>query len=1000
MPANQILNFPTKAWTQIAQGTITTNFRVQNQTKGRVYLRRAASQPAATDQGLLLDHGDVLLGTLAEHWPGASGSMIWAWAETGGAIAVSHDGDAWAAPALSGIADLALDGRETFSVDVSGNATGTVTHWEVRGASWMEIDDSGVMSGTPPNKDINTTVDVVAISPGGEAPQTISVSVTRTMRPAWTQIVADSVEVVEGWTPPAAPDPSAPDNPAPSNTAASVIITPLTNDLWVYDVGAARGQNSASLPISGTATDNGATIHARVVRDDTLAPVTDWQEVDTVASGAWSGTVACPASQRDLRIEVAQAADTVLSPANKRYVAGDVVTMFGQSWFQRIFNFAGVDPFTANNQYIGNNGTYSVNVPGQVQAIAQGFEGTGAMGNARREIISDDAIININTVRFANAWAEMAPGRRLCLIVQARGATGISDLMDDTNASVSDRNWVADDLPVYNLGKTDSREPGTVVVDWYQAPSTLAEDTNDVLSLFMFSEDAAGNAVQSTAAAGTAQTFTGPTGTVYGFDRSLQDLYTFGANATQLAVAGPHRHEPASIERNNSSDPANWTVDTVQTVDTFLTKAGAAAPGAIGRERIRLGYEFLSADARVDYTGLKLQTIECWGDTAHPAATSNGLSADGDLWWEQSVAINLLGMLGLDAPILPADQPRVSGIEYGADYVDVSFENDAGPVSITTTREVRGVAQAAGRAAHQADVAGFSVLGYPASDVTIVGGKARIALGHAATLNDTFIEFGRGTGGGQLGLISDIADRYWMNYPGLRDESVPDYGEGKQIIPAIGPAKAADIPVTGTPPSVAPGSVIKSAADSRILTPRLDRLLYGTYAAESVVLTSGTVAMRVLIPDMGELNDAGNQIMSMASGYSLRPDTRNSKLQWIASSTGATLLRTANGAYTAGAWHEVVLGWDAVAQTSTIAVDGTVLITEAYARGGQPLETIELLNFASQTDGVQMSHFKLFDSYNAGLVPSGMPLLTISGGPTTLNAHPWKTGADFTGSDT
>ena len=507
------------------------------------------------------------------------------------------------------------------------------------------------------------------------------------------------------------PAPSAVDNPAPATTADAITISPLTHDRWIYDVGAARGENSANLPISGTATANGATIYARPVRDDTSAPIGDWQVVGTVQSdGSWAGAVPCPCAPWPVRIEVAEAAGTVLSPADRRYMAGHVIAAFGQSWFQRTFNFASNAPFNTTVQHPNQGGTVSTEVPNQVQIIGQGFDGSGAMGNTRRMFVRDDEPVAPNSVRFANQWAQVAPGQPLCIIVQARGATGISDLMDDDlNNTASQRQWATDDAPVYDLGRTDGREPGLVWVDWYQNLIPLGDDVSDLLHLFMFSTRADGTPMQSSMAAGSDQSFVGVNGT-YGFDRSLVDLYNIAPGATLLAVSGPHRNEYDNIDRSNSDDPAQWVLDSGWPIATYLIKSGETpSPAALGRENTREAYAAVASNPLVVAEGFQMQNLECWGDTQHTAATSNGLSEDGDWLWEASLSWNIANFFGLNSYFARADQPVISQATYHSDYIEVEFSDDTGPVDITTTRAARGEAQEPGRPDHHADVAGFSV---------------------------------------------------------------------------------------------------------------------------------------------------------------------------------------------------------------------------------------------------------------------------------------------------
>ena len=482
------------------------------------------------------------------------------------------------------------------------------------------------------------------------------------------------------FTPTPAPAPSADDNPAPATTADAISITPLTYDRWVYDVGAARGENSANLPISGTATANGATIYARPLRDDTNAPIGDWQEVGAVQpDGSWGGTVPCPCAPWPVRIEVAEAAGTVLSPADRRYMAGHVIAAYGQSWTQRPLNFASSAPFNTTVQHPDNGGTVSTDVPDQVQIIGQGFDGSGAMGNTRRMFVRDDEAVVANSVRFANHWAAVAPGQPLCVIVQARGATGINDLMDDDlNNAASQRQWATDDKSVYDLGRTDGREPGLVWADWYQNLIPLGDDVSDLLHLFLFSALADGTPVQSSMAAGSDQSFVGVEGT-YGFDRSIMDLYNIAPGATLIALSGPHRNEYDVLNRNGSSVPADWTLDAAWPIATYLTSQNYDAnPAAIGRDLTRAAYEAAATNPLVVAQGTQMQNLECWGDTQHTAATSNGLSEDGDWLWEAAIAWNIASFFRLNTYFTRADQPVISRATYHDDYIEVEFSDETG----------------------------------------------------------------------------------------------------------------------------------------------------------------------------------------------------------------------------------------------------------------------------------------------------------------------------------
>ena len=588
--------------------------------------------------------------------------------------------------------------------------------------------------------------------------------------------------------------PAAPPGPV-ETTIEGVTITPLTYDRWLYDVGAAHGLNAAQFPVSGTATVEGAAVFARAVRADNGDPITQYVEVATVAGGAFSGTLPCPKSPHDLRIEILQAdGSTVLSPADRRYVAGHKIAVWGQSWYAGLFGFREEVAFDQTLP----GGVYSVANANILQIIGQKVDATLATTpDPRRLYVTNTALVNDATVRFANFLNAFAPNDRFCIVVHARGATGITDFMDDSASASTERDWLLDDKPVHDFANTDGSSIGAVMLDWYHNLTTTHLDNADLLHLFLFSELADGTPRQSSFAAGSPQTFVGigqgTTPVNYAFDRSLADIYDW--SQARLILNGPNRHELASINYNGQpSGPASaWTYKSPPQAMSMTDNAYMPSPAALGREQVRLAYDLLAQRPEVVARGIQGNHIFCGGgDEQHPRATflsSGGGSEDGDATFEWLTACALLEGLGMPGDVVSADQPRVASATYTPGYIEVAFENDAGPVNITTTRLARGETQNPSRPAHHTQVMGLEIAGLPVTQADVVDGKVRVyPLGGAPTItdNDFGLQFGRGIGAGQLGYIEDLTLEAYKEFPGWAKPGLPPNAEGARIVPAKG----------------------------------------------------------------------------------------------------------------------------------------------------------------------------------------------------------------------
>ena len=787
-----------------------------------------------------------------------------------------------------------------------------------------------------------------------------------------------------------------PEPEAYPTTAASVVnVTPLTYDEWVYDSGAARGLNSAALPVSGTAADNGASIYARAVRADTQEAVSTWQEIGTVAGGTWSGFVACPRSPHSLQIEVAQASEvSAYSAAGKRYVSGHVIHFWGQSWFNGIFNFGVTTLYEdlTDGSFTNATDVYPIADPNAVQVIGVASTASSATtAAAERRFVRIDQPVNTQLVRLANGLAAGAPGERFCLVSQARAGTGISDLMDDSTSPTTTRDWVSDVVPVDTLARTDGAVAGLLIVDWMHNLRSLNEDATEMLRIALFSETLDGTPVVS----GPTQTFTTLAGeNTYNIHHTIKDLYDY--SETAILLSGPHRNE---IDEGSVSDA----------VSAFTRASGDYVPLLAGADQVRDAYDALANDPSLSsfIVGTGLQANHIFArkeDDQHgtPSFGSQGYETeDGDAEYEAYTAYALLEALGKTPAVVTADQPRVASMVYTPTHIEVAFENDAGPVDITTARLLRGDAPIAAPLAHQTEVMGFEVMGRPAHSATIVDGKVHLGpLGGApfVTLNDCFPQFGRGIGAGQLAKDSDQDEQTWKNLPGWAKPGLLPNDTGARIVPARVPAKAGSFPVTNTL-DVAPGTSIRSDASTAFKSPgTLSALIYGKPPGDKnfEVVPEGTVEIVCTLPDNAET--AGNfYLYRMGSGSILRFTPWNRRIV-----TGGTVgfMSTASNAYTPGVEHTFRFSWSVARATSLLQVsDG--INTETKSRSyaslvGEQLNNLELLTAGAIT-GIEFRHFKFWDSSLAsGDAPAGNPLIAISGGPEYTSRHPFHFGAPWT----
>ncbi len=107
-------------------------------------------------------------------------------------------------------------------------------------------------------------------------------------------------------------------------------LSEFSRDRTVFDSGAARGEQDASVPISGTAAD-GSVVEYRVIEEGGTA-LSDWKISEPVTNGRWAGVLRCPLNWIWMRIEarLADQPEEVLT-TQTRFGVGHVVALWSGS---------------------------------------------------------------------------------------------------------------------------------------------------------------------------------------------------------------------------------------------------------------------------------------------------------------------------------------------------------------------------------------------------------------------------------------------------------------------------------------------------------------------------------------------------------------------------------------------------------------------------------------------------------------------------------------------
>ncbi|WP_424991089.1 hypothetical protein [Fluviibacterium sp. S390] len=750
-------------------------------------------------------------------------------------------------------------------------------------------------------------------------------------------------------------------SPGPAATAS---IAEFSRDLTLFDSGAARGGNSADIPLSGsTDAPDGARIMAEILRADTGAVLYPAQPVATAAGGSWTG--AYPGAARSthwLRPRVwVEGHASAKASTTSRFGVGHIVGLIGQSEDARMFadNFSQTAPLAVTDD-------------SAVQVIRQQEGGTKPWPITIEPVTAANPV-TASVAALADVLIRNAPGEKFLILDLAHSGTSRGNLANDSDFS---RDWV-DFAAIVAQARADGSDLGLVLDTWTAADSAAADMFRQRFYPFYAGITAAG-ADYTLGTAHQARTF----------DHVLWDLSAaggrgiFDAARTPLLMFGPHRFEvgqdmrDAVTRADGSPDPIANKQDTRLSIRNMLDDAALApilAPRGKGPEILlyQNGYRAVSAtDNTPSDTGTH------WDDASHPAAmTDDGLPARA-----RHVAVTALHGLGL----APIEVPRFNRAywEPSGAWVELWFEDASGATPpVTTTRAARGLPAMPTTYPHRTEVLGFEINGIPAENATLAGGRVRIAPngGGLFTFADS-VQFGRGGASGVLKWPEDKFDGDWMNLPmvdlglagveGVALEPLPLATEIANTLPA-----PATFTTTGAGPYFNdPGNL---GANPGLLT-MAARLRFAPGAGNGGIFAQ---------------SGGGMEVTRLASNSALRIN--------LDDSSGAALLTSHQPGLSIpeNVWVTLLLAIDLPGQTLTLWKDGVETQVALPANTGQlvPGRFLTFLNrngnggyqFLGEVEYLRV--WKGLASVDAN-EPATPPSAEITGPDSALVGHPWRKG--------
>jgi len=225
--------------------------------------------------------------------------------------------------------------------------------------------------------------------------------------------------------------------PAMADALERVELQEFTRDRVVFDTGAARGENTVSVPLTVGSADapDGSEVEVRFVRADTGQEVHPWRTIGVLSDGALTGRYVQPSDARSvhwLRPQARVKGSAAVDEASNTCGFGHVWNMWGQSnWAQLWGNY---------NSNLAGLFEPQVTNPGDVQcleyarvrnAISRGNPVPDPVAVTQGNLAVNGGSITPSVLDFANALQAVRPGEKFMLGAFFNGGQGFNSALSD-----------------------------------------------------------------------------------------------------------------------------------------------------------------------------------------------------------------------------------------------------------------------------------------------------------------------------------------------------------------------------------------------------------------------------------------------------------------------------------------------------------------------------------------------------------------------------------------
>lgn len=581
-----------------------------------------------------------------------------------------------------------------------------------------------------------------------------------------------------------------------------------------------------------------------------------------------------------------------------------------------------------------------------------------------------DARVTAGMVAMANVFMRHVPGRDVHLIMLVQSGTQPREVMDDAfvpnNPEAPKRRW-QDDWAVHDAATADGVPVQWGWHSWFAGPGAYADDHGKAFAAYLWGRDEAGNLLTYSEASPLGLTIGADTWAV---SRTLRDMFG-GDGPAWVAMGGSHRFEDYS-----STD--------LQSATTYA--GGGVQANFLNKERATRSWRALAESAafagRVSRVGMHLNAHSIgepdgaggWQDGTHPS----GWTDDGINYRARQTAHAILRGAGVTGYGLPV----IDNAEWQPDGSYMEFWSSAGP--ITTLRAAAGDPALPGTYPHWTEVLGVQVDGEPAQNTGLAAGRVRVYPNSGVFTSLSRVSFGEGGGSGNLLFPEDSINALYRDFP-IVDVGLTD-------VPGL---PLAHLPDGAVMASTVPGLPTFTSTES------------GPYFADPATVPAGTGAI-TLTADIALASEPVDNSPTLFSinGLQLRlqPVLPNNFLRMtVKDNSGTTLVNnvsSANGVFTTDVLTTFTCSADLAAGYARVWVDSELVIEETFSSTAPAFQTsrrVALLAEAfgsDQSKGTVQRAAAWFEATPDGTLPGGPPHGEIAGGAATVNAHPWKQGAD------